>query len=125
MNSPPKPGDFPIGSLESRTIARMRAERIRATQKRIEIISNVQRPHYALPPGTNNSMPYAHPWQEMKDGILMRIVYHPGEWHRVPVESVPVCSGCGTPFRKAERQVDDSVWFESDCVAKHVSDGSK
>ena len=125
MNGPPKPGDFPIGSLESRAIARMRAERIRASQKRIEIISNIQLPHYALPPGTNNSMPYAHPWQETTDGSLMRIVYRPGEWRRAPVEGVPACSGCGTPFRKAERQVGDSVWFEADCMAKHVTYGSK
>lgn len=55
----------------------------------------------------------------------MRIVYCPGEWRRMPVESVLVCSGCGTPFRKAERQVGDSVWFEADCMAKHISDGSE
>ena len=32
--------DFPIGSIESRAMARMRAEHIRRTKKRIEIISH-------------------------------------------------------------------------------------
>jgi len=95
---------------------------MRDTRKRIEIISNVRCPHWVLPLGTNDSVPYAYPWQETTDGNLMHIVYRPGEWRRVPVEGVPVCSGCGSPFRQAGRQMGDSVWFEADCMAKHISD---
>ncbi len=98
---------------------------MRDTRKRIEIISNVLRPQHALPPGTNNSMPHAYPWQETTDGGLMRILCCPGEWRKVPVENVPVCSGCGTPFRKTERPLSDWLWLEADCTAKHISDGLK
>jgi hypothetical protein len=54
-----KPGDFAIGSLESRVLARMRAEHIRDSRKRIEIISNIPRPQHTLTPGTNSFTPYA------------------------------------------------------------------
>ena len=36
--------DFPIGSIESRAMARMRVEHIQRTKKRIEIISNSRVP---------------------------------------------------------------------------------
>ena len=111
---------FPIGSPESRALARMRAKHIRDTRKRIEIISNIPRPQYSLPPGANNSVPYAGPWQETQDGTLLRIVYLPGEWKELPVETVPVCCGCGTPFRKWKKQLGDVAWFEADCMERHV-----
>jgi hypothetical protein len=53
----------------------------------------------------------------------MRLVYCPGEWKKLPVETLPICSGCGMPFRKAENQLGDVAWFEADCMAKHISDG--
>lgn len=111
---------FLVGSFESRALARMRAEHMRDTRKRIEIISNVPRPQHALAPGTSNSIPYAGPWQETQDGTLLRFVYRPGEWKKLPVETVPVCSGCGTPFRKTEKQSGDLVWFEADCMGRHI-----
>jgi hypothetical protein len=98
----------------------MRAKHIRDTRKRIEIISNVPRPQHALPPGANNSIPYVGPWQEMQDGSLLRFVYRPGKWKKLPIETVPVCSSCRTPFRKTERELGDEVWFEADCMARHV-----
>jgi hypothetical protein len=112
---------FPIGSLQSRGMARMRAMHVRETRKRIEIISNVPRPQHGLPGGTDNSTTHAEPWQEMPDGSLMRFVYRPGEWKKLPVETVPVCSSCGTPFRKTNRELGDVAWFEPDCIAKHIS----
>jgi hypothetical protein len=51
----------------------------------------------------------------------MRFVYRPGEWKKLPVETVPVCSSCGTPFRKTNRELGDVAWFEPDCIAKHIS----
>lgn len=95
--------DFPIGSIESRAMARMRAEHIRRTKKRIEIISNVPRPLHTRPPSTTDSTPYAEAWQETQAGVLLRVIYHPGEWRRLPIETVPVCDGCGTPFRETEK----------------------
>jgi hypothetical protein len=69
---------FPIGSLESRVMARMRAQKKRNERKRIEIITNVQFPQHEVSQATDNSVPYAYPWQETTDGGLMRIVYCPG-----------------------------------------------
>jgi hypothetical protein len=111
---------FPIGSLESRVSARMLAGQIRDAKKRIEIISNIPRPQHALSQGTDNSMPHAEPWREMHDGSLKRFVYLPGEWTKLPVESVPVCSSCGTPFRKTGKELGDVAWFEADCMERHI-----
>jgi hypothetical protein len=115
-----KLGDFAIGSLESRALARMRAEHIRDSRKRIEIISNIPRPQHTLLPGTNNFTPYADSWQETQGGVLLRIIYRPGEWKKLPVETVPVCAGCGAPFRQTEDQIGDLAWFEADCMGKHI-----
>jgi hypothetical protein len=115
-----KPGDFAIGSLESRALARMRAEHIRGSKKRIEIISNIPRPQHTVAAGTDNSTPYAEPWQEAPDGILLRVIYRPGEWRRLPIETLPVCAGCGTPFRESESKCGDLVWFEADCMDRHI-----
>jgi hypothetical protein len=119
-----KQGDFPVGSLNSRATARMCLERMRGAQKRIEIITNVRWPLNELPQATDNSVPFAYPWQETTDGGLMRIVYCPGEWKKLPVETIPVCSGCGTPFREGERPMGDWAWFQADCRANHILDGS-
>lgn len=66
-------------------------------------------------------MPYAYPWQPTIDGALLRFVYCPGEWKKLPITDVPTCSGCGASFRKT-KQLGDFVWFQADCLAKHVSD---
>jgi hypothetical protein len=115
-----KPGDFAIDSLESRAMARMRAEHIRGSKKRIEIISNIPRPQHTEAPRTDNSTPYAEPWQETQDGVLMRVIYRPGEWKKPPIEAVPVCAGCGTPFRQTEERIGGLAWFEADCMDRHI-----
>jgi hypothetical protein len=80
----------------------MLASHIRDAKKRIEIISNIPRPQHALPQGTDNSMPHARPWREMQDGSLMRLVYCPGEWKKLPVETVAVFTGWdATPQEEA------------------------
>jgi hypothetical protein len=115
---------FPVGSLESRAMARIRAPQLRNGRKRIEIITNVRFPLHELSQGRDKSIPYAYPWHETTDGSLMRFVHCPGEWKKLPVETIPVCSDCETPFRKEERPLSDWVWFEADCLARHVSDAS-
>src|SRR5690349_6968017 len=42
-NSTPRPGDFPLGSVESRAAARMLAGKREDTKKRIEVRTNVSR----------------------------------------------------------------------------------
>jgi hypothetical protein len=115
-----KPSDFAIGSLESRALARMQAQHIRGSKRRIEIISNVPRPQHTLPPGTNHSVPYAEPWQETQGGVLLRHIYRPGEWKTLPTETVPVCPDCGTSFRQRKEQIGDLAWFEADCMDRHI-----
>ena len=65
-------------------------------------------------------MPYAGPWQKAQDGTLLRVVYHPGEWKKAPVETVPVCPGCGPLFCQTEKHIRDLFWFEADCMQRHI-----
>lgn len=65
-------------------------------------------------------VPRASRWQETTDGHLMRIVYRPVKWKK-PSESVPVCSGCGTPFRDKREKLGELVLFEADCLPKHIT----
>jgi hypothetical protein len=97
----------------------MRLERMRASRKRIEFITNVSFPQHELPEPSDKFMPHAYPWQETNDGCLLRFVYCPGVWKKPPIETIPVCSGCGTPFRKTERPLSDWVFFQADCMEKH------
>jgi hypothetical protein len=89
--------EFPIGSIESRAMARMRAEHIRGTRKRIEIISNVPRPQHSLPPSANNSTPYAEPWQETQDGVLLCVIYRPGDGKSSPSKLRRFAQAAGHP----------------------------
>jgi len=117
------PADFLVGSLKSRAMARSRAQQMWEGRKRIEIITNVRFQQHELAQARDDSVPFAYPWQETTDGGLMRIVFCPGEWKKLPVETIPVCSNCGTPFRKEERPLSDWVWVQADCIAKHISNG--
>jgi hypothetical protein len=75
-----KPGDFPIGSPESRAAARMLVANRRDTRRRIEIVSNVHIPWHSEGPAPdpwNDEESHIGPWQDCVDGSLMRIVYIP------------------------------------------------
>jgi hypothetical protein len=61
-NSGPRPGDFPLGSAESRAAARALLWNQQASKPRIEIVTNVE--------GFNTQ------WQDFGD-VLMRIRYEP------------------------------------------------
>jgi hypothetical protein len=65
-----RPGDFPLGSPESRAAARMLLKNQRDGRQRIEIVSNIARP------GVDNAKPCMSPWSDFGD-ILMRMVYVP------------------------------------------------
>ena len=77
-------------------------------------------PDYTLRSGMGGSVPYAGPWQETQDGALLRVIYHPGEWKKLSVETAPVCPSCGTLFRQTENHIGDLFWFEADCMEKHI-----
>jgi hypothetical protein len=69
----PKPGDYSIGSLESRAAARLQASRLSDSRRRIELVSNVCWPDEDPKDPT---IPYATEWKECGD-VLMRLVYIP------------------------------------------------
>src|SRR5579862_2646077 len=69
-----RPGDFPLGSLESRAAARAKLDT--GTQRsdrhnRLEIVSYIPRSRQ------DNSKPHATPWTETLDGGVMRILFVP------------------------------------------------
>lgn len=92
----------------------------------LEIVTNVARPWHGEGPEPEgwNGVPRMGPWQEYED-CFMRIIYHPGEWIKIPPENIPVCPGCGTPFRRADKQIGDWAFFEADCMARHATKQSR
>ena len=75
-----KPGDFPIGSPESRAAARMLAANWQDTRRRIEIVTNVHMPDPHRegpdPENWNDKQPHIGPWRDFGD-VLLRFVYVP------------------------------------------------
>jgi len=74
--SAPKPGDFPVGSCESRAAARMRLQQLNANRSTFELIHSVPRPYCSA------TEPHATEWRELDDGRLMRVVYVPNEFNQ-------------------------------------------
>jgi|HubBroStandDraft_6_1064221.scaffolds.fasta_scaffold50113_3 hypothetical protein len=70
-----RPGDYALGSVESRAAARAAVEQRRASQKRREIIviSTVPRPNYENDPEFNPTGPTLGDWHMGGDGVLERI----------------------------------------------------
>jgi hypothetical protein len=74
----PKPGDFPIGSVESRAAMRLQLLNEGNAPLLTEIISHVLRPRRGGGPEPRdwNKAPRVGPWQDCGDR-LMRILYVP------------------------------------------------
>jgi hypothetical protein len=73
-----RPGDFPIGSPESRAAARMLAANRQNTRERIEFVSHLHEPWRGEgpePEGWNSELRIG-PWQDCGD-TLFRFVYVP------------------------------------------------
>jgi hypothetical protein len=70
----PRPGDFPVGSPESRAAARLMLSDRERERDRLELIHHVPRPERD---GHSNEEPHATPWTETLDGRLMRVLYVP------------------------------------------------
>jgi hypothetical protein len=69
-----KPGDFPLGSAESRAAARMLAQQRETQGKRLEIILSSW-----MRPARGNDKPHATPWipHAFEDGTLVRTLVVP------------------------------------------------
>jgi hypothetical protein len=74
----PKPGDFPLGSAESRAAARMAAEIRQDTRERLEFVSHIPRPWRGEGPEPPdwNKVPRTGPWQDV-GGMLLRCAWKP------------------------------------------------
>jgi len=89
LSATPKPGDFPIGSSESRAAARMLAER---KDTRNQIVGN----------------PYLYRIKRGGDPGLY--------WEKEPWSgNTPVCSACGTPYRRKPTH-PGWVFFQAECL---------
>ena len=67
----PKPGEFPIGTIQSRAAARMLLDRARQGRERLVVRHSIPDPRH------DNTKPHATPWGTLTDGRLMRWVYVP------------------------------------------------
>jgi hypothetical protein len=74
----PRPGDFPIGSVESRAAMRLQLKNQGDTRRRLEFVTNVCRPWRGEGPTPEgwNKEPRVGPWQDCGD-VLMRMFYVP------------------------------------------------
>jgi hypothetical protein len=114
MNSLPNPGDFPIGSLESRAAARIRLAGLNDDRKRMRIITNI--PGH----GVDSSRVHFGKWQKWLDNWWGQLVYVPHAWLK-PGDSVPACPDCGTPFKKTT-DFATMLGFSASCLEKHDPD---
>jgi len=116
-DSAPRPGDFPLGSAASRAAARLQISRLKDSRRRVEFRHNVCLPDNDFDP----MIPNATEWCDCGD-MLLRFVYIPTKSEKSPTAPVPICPGCGTPYRKTDRVFSSLYEYQADCVAKHVSD---
>lgn len=121
-----KPGDFPIGSLESRAVARMQLAHRDDNRKHIQFIANVCIPDPEM--GGRKSDPtrfHFGDWEECGDGSFFRVVHRPGGWLK-PGDPVPVCPDCGMAFKEADdgffgcdRTSPEMIFVAANCMSKH------
>jgi hypothetical protein len=114
MSSVTMPGDFPIGSLESRAAARILLARRFESCNRHRIIWHLPR-H-----GQDASRVSFGEWQEWQDGTLGQWVYVPLIWLK-PGEEIPTCPDCGTPFKKTS-EYPNMLAYEANCLDIHDPD---
>jgi hypothetical protein len=74
-----RPGNYALGSIESRAAARAAVEQRRASQKKRDfiLISSVPRPNYANDPNFDPLGPIVHDWHMAADGVLERMCVIP------------------------------------------------
>ena len=65
------PGEFPLGSAQSRAAARMRLQQLKAARPTFQLIHSIPRP------GLDPNVVHVGEWGELEDGRLFRMVYRP------------------------------------------------
>src|SRR5215475_3775437 len=95
LTATPRPGDFPLGSPQSRAAVRMQLAKIRSAQPRLNFL--VYMPCRGQDPMRNHFTP----WAGDPESGFTRLVFVPTEWLE-PGDLVPVCPYCGKPFKKQQ-----------------------
>jgi hypothetical protein len=118
-----KLGDLPIGSLESRAVARLLLAQRQRNQTRLQFSHSIRGPWRGKGPEPPD-LPRAGPWTESADGKLVRVGYIPHVWIGRE-ETAPICPGCSTPYRKdTDYPGYPLVGYGAVCMDKHIPDFS-
>jgi len=120
LTATPRPGDFPVGSLESRAAARAMLQHAESERERITIISHIPRPEWEWDgegpaPADWNKKIHVGEWSECPDGRLFRMVNVPPgvTWHpNEPASDVEIVHG-DYPFPQP-RPVELPAWEPHD-----------
>jgi hypothetical protein len=89
-----RPGDFPLGSLESRAAARALAGTRSDSAPRIQLIHSVHRPHL------DHRRIHVSAWGETGDGRFFRCIYVPPGLSWPPQNKGLVCWDCTCKSRE-------------------------
>lgn len=109
-----RPGDFLLGSTQSRAVVRMRLLKLRKVQRRETIIFHAPRPH-------RDPMRYHFTgWSGNPESGFRRFVFAPCKYLD-PGDSIPVCPDCGKPFRK-DKETSGKISYVGDCLDAHDPD---
>src|SRR5262245_17612633 len=113
----PRPGDFPLGSPQSRAAVRMKLAKIRTAQPRVTYVMYVPRPN-------RDPMRYHFtPWAGDPENGFQRFAFGPSAWLD-PGDPAPVCPDCEKPFRK-QQEVLGKISYVGDCVEAHLPERGK
>ena len=111
MKGAGSPGDYPVGSLESRAAARLQLARRIDARKHVSIVNSIPRPR------ADNSRVNFDKWEEWPDDTLGRVIYVPHVWVK-PGDATPACPDCGTPFKKT-KEYPGMIGYVAQCMDKH------
>jgi len=112
LTATPRPGDFPLGSPQSRAAVRMQLAKIRTAQRRVTYVMYVARPR-------RDPLRYDFTdWAGDPENGFQRFVFAPHDWLE-PGDPVPVCADCGKPLRKDHESLG-KIFYIADCLEVHV-----
>ena len=117
LTATPRPGDFPLGSPQSKAAVRMQLAKIRTAQPRVTHVMFVPRP------GRDPMRYHFTPWAGDLESGFQRFAFGPSLWLD-PGDPVPVCPDCGKPFKK-QQEVLGKISYVGDCVEAHLPEHVK
>jgi hypothetical protein len=104
----PTPGDFALGSAESRAAARIQLAQLLDNRDWVTLYCE----------SDGDQMNFG-PWTKSPDGqLVLRQVLLPTVWETLPIKVIPSCSACGVPFTEHGR-FKTTVCFHPACTDRH------